>query len=69
MAPSFELFSLEGRIALITGSSQGIGFALARGLAEHGATVIINGRDQNKVDKAVTLLENEGHTVFASVLM
>jgi gluconate 5-dehydrogenase len=67
MAPSFELFSLEGRIALITGSSQGIGFALARGLAEHGATVIINGRDQNKVNKAVTLLEDEGHTVFASV--
>lgn len=67
MASSFELFSLEGRIALITGSSQGIGFALARGLAEHGATVIINGRDRSKVDAAVTLLEDEGHTVFATV--
>lgn len=66
MASSFELFSLEGRIALITGSSQGIGFALARGLAEHGATVIINGRDRTKVDAAVTLLEKEGHTIFAS---
>ncbi|WP_114214838.1 SDR family oxidoreductase [Ochrobactrum sp. 3-3] len=66
MASSFELFSLEGRVALITGSSQGIGFALARGLAEHGATVIINGRDRSKVDAAVTLLEHEGHTVFAS---
>lgn len=67
MASSVELFSLTGRIALITGSSQGIGFALARGLAEHGATVIINGRDRTKVDAAITLLEDEGHAVFASV--
>lgn len=67
MASHFELFNLEGRIALITGSSQGIGFALARGLAEHGATVIVNGRDRSKVDAAVMLLEQEGHTVFASV--
>ncbi len=66
MASSFGLFNLEGRIALITGSSQGIGFALARGLAEHGATVIINGRDRGKVDEAVTLLEDDGHKVFAS---
>jgi len=66
MASSFGLFNLEGRIALITGSSQGIGFALARGLAEHGATVIINGRDRGKVDQAVTLLEDDGHKVFAS---
>ncbi|KAB2722787.1 glucose 1-dehydrogenase [Brucella intermedia] len=66
MASSFGLFNLQGRIALITGSSQGIGFALARGLAEHGATVIINGRDRSKVDDAVTLLEDDGHKVFAS---
>ncbi|MCO7727889.1 SDR family oxidoreductase [Brucella intermedia] len=66
MASSFGLFNLEGRIALITGSSQGIGFALARGLAQYGATVIINGRERSKVDKAVTLLEDEGHKVFAS---
>ncbi|MBB3216582.1 gluconate 5-dehydrogenase [Ochrobactrum sp. RC6B] len=66
MASSFGLFNLEGRVALITGSSQGIGFALARGLAEHGATVIINGRDRGKVDEAVTLLEGDGHKVFAS---
>ncbi|GAA5663528.1 gluconate 5-dehydrogenase [Brucella sp. NBRC 14130] len=66
MASSFGLFNLEGRIALITGSSQGIGFALARGLAEQGATVIINGRDRGKVDQAVTLLEDDGHKVFAS---
>jgi gluconate 5-dehydrogenase len=34
---AFELFALTGKRALVTGSSQGIGFALAQGLAEHGA--------------------------------
>ena len=66
MVTSSSLFNLQGHIALITGSSQGIGFALARGLAEHGATVIINGRDRSKMDKAVALLNDEGHTVFSS---
>ncbi|MGO8656922.1 SDR family NAD(P)-dependent oxidoreductase, partial [Rhizobium ruizarguesonis] len=37
-----NLFDLSGRRALITGSSQGIGYALAEGLAQHGAEVIIN---------------------------
>jgi gluconate 5-dehydrogenase len=46
-------FSLAGRRALITGSTQGIGFALARGLAEAGAQVILNGRDPAKLEKAV----------------
>ena len=43
------LFSLEGRRALVTGSSQGIGLALARGLAEAGAEVVLNGRDPAKL--------------------
>ena len=38
------LFDLEGRRALVTGSSQGIGYALARGLARHGARIVLNGR-------------------------
>jgi gluconate 5-dehydrogenase len=46
------LFDLSGRRALVTGSSQGIGFALARGLAEAGATVILNGRDSEKLAAA-----------------
>ena len=40
-----ELFSLAGRRALVTGSSMGIGLALARGLAEAGARVVLNARD------------------------
>ena len=42
---AFELFDLTGKRVLVTGSSQGIGFALAQGLAEHGAEVVLNGRD------------------------
>lgn len=46
---SVQLFNLTGRRALITGSSQGIGLALARGLAEAGADVVLNGRDAGKL--------------------
>ena len=46
------LFSLEGRRALITGSSQGIGFALAKGLAAAGAQIVLNGRDTDKLTAA-----------------
>ncbi|MEM1236858.1 MAG: SDR family oxidoreductase [Pseudomonadota bacterium] len=47
-----ELFSLEGKRALVTGSSQGIGFALAKGLANAGAKVVLNGRDEGKLSEA-----------------
>ncbi|MCY0095145.1 SDR family oxidoreductase [Hoeflea ulvae] len=51
-----NLFSLSGRRALITGSSQGIGFALAKGLIEAGAEVVLNGRSQDKLDAAAAEL-------------
>jgi len=44
-----DLFALAGRRVLVTGSSRGIGLALARGLAEHGATVVLHGRDAERV--------------------
>jgi gluconate 5-dehydrogenase len=53
---SLKLFDLEGRRALVTGSSQGIGFAIARGLAWAGAEIIINGRDQQKLETAASAL-------------
>jgi gluconate 5-dehydrogenase len=49
---SRALFDLTGRLALVTGSSQGIGFALAKGLAEAGAKVVLNGRDAGKLEAA-----------------
>ncbi|TPJ83239.1 SDR family oxidoreductase [Mesorhizobium sp. B2-5-13] len=49
---SSNLFNLGGRTALVTGSSQGIGFALAKGLAEAGARVVLNGRDEAKLTVA-----------------
>jgi gluconate 5-dehydrogenase len=59
------LFDLTGRRAVVTGSSQGIGLALARGLAEAGATVVLNGRDAGKLAAAVAALMAEGHDVAA----
>ena len=47
-----RLFDLTGKRALITGSSQGIGLALAKGLAEAGAQVVLNGRDLAKLTAA-----------------
>jgi gluconate 5-dehydrogenase len=49
---SLQLFDLTGRRALVTGSSQGIGLALARGLAAAGASVVLNGRDSEKLAAA-----------------
>ncbi|MER8629318.1 SDR family oxidoreductase [Mesorhizobium opportunistum] len=49
---SSNLFDLAGRRALVTGSSQGIGFALAKGLRQAGAAVILNGRDAEKLGAA-----------------
>ena len=60
---SHPLFDLSGRRALITGSSQGIGLALARGLAEAGAEVVLNGRDAAKLDAAAADLRGRGASV------
>ncbi|MFK7871520.1 MAG: SDR family oxidoreductase [Roseobacter sp.] len=58
-----NLFSLSGRRALITGSSQGIGLALAHGLSEAGAEIVLNGRDRAKLDTAAQGLQARGAVV------
>jgi gluconate 5-dehydrogenase len=63
----FPLFDLTGRRALVTGSSQGIGLALAEGLAEHGAEIVLNGRDPGRVAAAVDDLAARGREARASV--
>src|SRR5271168_4095294 len=50
---------LTGKHAIVTGSTSGIGFAIARGLAESGAAVVINGRSQKNVDAATQRLSRE----------
>jgi len=52
-----SLFDLTGKKTLITGSSQGIGFGIARGLSQAGATIILNGRNEEKLNRA--LLEDQ----------
>lgn len=54
---------LSGKTALVTGSTAGIGHAIAKGLAASGASVVINGRGQDKVDAAVRKLEETGAKV------
>ena len=53
-------FSLTGKIALVTGASRGLGFAMAKSMAEAGAHVILNSRDQAAVDAKVASLRAAG---------
>jgi gluconate 5-dehydrogenase len=61
-----DIFSLAGKLALVTGSSQGIGLAVAEGLAKAGAQVVLNGRDVAKLQAACAKLSAHGHVVHAA---
>ena len=63
---SLEQFDLTGRRALITGSSQGIGLAIARGLAGAGAEIIMNVRNATKLEDAARALRENGAKVHAA---
>jgi len=53
---------LQGKRALVTGSTAGIGFAIAQGLAKEGAAVIVNGRTEKRVEQALSALKKAGVT-------
>src|SRR5690606_34257629 len=56
-----SLFDLQGKVALITGSTHGLGMAMAKGLGQAGATIIVNGNSsRQKIDEAVAYYESEG---------
>ncbi|MBU2975959.1 gluconate 5-dehydrogenase [Zobellia sp. B3R18] len=60
---SISLFDLKGKVALVTGSTHGLGMAMAKGLGNAGATLIVNGNSsQEKIDEALKVYEKEGIT-------
>jgi len=59
-----DLFDVTGKVALVTGSTGALGNAFARGLAEHGARVILNGRNNDRLRDKVQELVDEGFLAF-----
>ncbi len=55
-----KLFDLSGKTALITGSSRGLGYTMATGLGKAGATIILNGRNVETLEKAVENFKKQG---------
>src|SRR5438067_3165847 len=67
MAYTGTPFDLSGQVALVTGAYRGLGFAIARGLARAGATVVLNGRKPKELAAAVEMLTAAGlDAVFAT---
>ena len=63
---STKLFDLTGRTALVTGSSRGLGRAIAQGLAEAGAAVVLNGSDEARLAAAAAEMTAAGHRVHTA---
>ena len=55
-----DKFSLEGKVALVTGANYGIGFAMASGFAQAGATIVFNGTKQESVEKGLAAYKEAG---------
>jgi len=62
-----SLFDLNGKRAFVTGATHGLGMAMAKGLAEAGAELIINGTTPEKMEKALEEYRSEGHTVHGFI--
>jgi NAD(P)-dependent dehydrogenase (short-subunit alcohol dehydrogenase family) len=66
LAPGVQI-DLSGRTAVVTGSSQGIGLAIGAGLARAGASVVLNGRDPDKLAAAAKQVDGDVRAVAADV--
>ena len=65
MLPGIKQFSLEGRTAIITGGSKGLGYAMAAGLASAGAQVLLTSRHADEAEQAAaTIAADFGHTTI-----
>ena len=60
-------YDLTGKIALVTGASYGIGFAIAKGLASAGATIVFNDRKEDLVEKGIEAYKEEGIKAYGYV--
>jgi 3-oxoacyl-[acyl-carrier-protein] reductase (EC 1.1.1.100) len=62
---SLSLFSLEGRVAIVTGASRGIGKAIALGLADAGAAIVVAARTATDIDATVSEITSKGNKALA----
>jgi NAD(P)-dependent dehydrogenase (short-subunit alcohol dehydrogenase family) len=58
-----QLFDLSGKVAIVTGSTKGIGRAIAAAMAAHGAKVVVSSRDAGRVEEAAQALRAAGHEI------
>ncbi|MCD6287897.1 MAG: SDR family oxidoreductase [Candidatus Hydrogenedentes bacterium] len=59
-----DIFDLNGKTALVTGSSRGLGFALAEGLGKAGARLVLNGVSEHRLETAVAAMRQKGFETF-----
>ncbi|MVM30770.1 glucose 1-dehydrogenase [Spirosoma sp. HMF4905] len=67
MSPNYSVFSLEGKLALITGGGSGIGFDIARCMVQAGGSVVITGRREQPLQEAIATLGERAHYMVNDV--
>src|SRR5271156_3758992 len=65
MSSYLATFSLAGKTALVAGAGRGLGFEIAKAMAGAGAHVVVNGRDQSRLDAAVAAIDKTGGSASA----